>query len=542
MTKKRFGCLRLLLIFGLLMICSIAFWALMNFTGGPRDGKPLVRVSPETTAITEPLDDNGDPDYIEYLNRQQSEGVTPENNAAVLIVQAIGPTLKVRPISYEVFQRLGIEKLPGTGDFFVDYDQWLDHLADSAGDDLSAFSFPELNAQYEYANSNPWTAEQFPQLAAWLEKNRQPLDLMRQASLRPRCYYPLIDSSDPPTVIGIGSEIPRAQQDIVKLFAISAMKNLGEGNVAAAFDNTLTIRRHARLLNQGATAIERLMCNGTESMAIHAEWQIALSGKATKQELLDYRAKLSALSPLGNAADCFDDAERYMVLDIAIKAARNKNTETDSSGALDLGGPGIIGSALRASCDWETALLVANPVFDRIVAAMEQQSYKERMAKSQKILDDFSRMQHKLYTPLPVTGTILGGRKAKGQYMGMLITSLLTSPFQAIVVSDTRLESQQRMSLIVLTLEAYKIDHVEYPESLAQLVPEYCDALPLDPFVDEPFHYSRQEDKFRLYAVGMNLRDDQGVGYSDTERDGDDWPVVVKPEDWKTFLEETLEH
>ena len=46
---------------------------------------PAIVVSKETTYITEPLRKDGYPDYIRYINDKLSEGVTPDNNAVVLI-------------------------------------------------------------------------------------------------------------------------------------------------------------------------------------------------------------------------------------------------------------------------------------------------------------------------------------------------------------------------------------------------------------------------------------------------------------------------
>ena len=51
-----------------------------------------VTVSKETTYFTEPLREDGYPDYVAALNRRMSEGVTPENNAVALWWQAMGPS------------------------------------------------------------------------------------------------------------------------------------------------------------------------------------------------------------------------------------------------------------------------------------------------------------------------------------------------------------------------------------------------------------------------------------------------------------------
>src|SRR5438046_1013453 len=54
--------------------------------------KPKITISMETTYITEPLRPDGYPDYVAALNQRASEGVTPENNAAVLLQRAFGPS------------------------------------------------------------------------------------------------------------------------------------------------------------------------------------------------------------------------------------------------------------------------------------------------------------------------------------------------------------------------------------------------------------------------------------------------------------------
>ncbi|MCH8829899.1 MAG: hypothetical protein IID45_10010, partial [Planctomycetes bacterium] len=42
-----------------------------------------IEVSRETTFFTEPVDQDGEVDYVAAINRHYGRGVTPENNAAV---------------------------------------------------------------------------------------------------------------------------------------------------------------------------------------------------------------------------------------------------------------------------------------------------------------------------------------------------------------------------------------------------------------------------------------------------------------------------
>src|SRR5438552_3526184 len=60
-------------------------------TSAPAKPKAKITISKGTTRITEPLTPDGYPDYLEWLNRKYSKGVTPDNNAVVLLWRIVGP-------------------------------------------------------------------------------------------------------------------------------------------------------------------------------------------------------------------------------------------------------------------------------------------------------------------------------------------------------------------------------------------------------------------------------------------------------------------
>ena len=76
----------------------------------------------------------------------------------------------------------------------------------------------------------------------------------------------------------------------------------------------------------------------------------------------------------------------------------------------------------------------------------------------------------------------------------------------------TRLIAERRATAIAVALAVYRHDHGRYPSSLDDLLGEYLDAIPLDPFDDQPIRYIPQsdEDDFVLYSIGVNLIDDGG--------------------------------
>ncbi len=93
---------------------------------GAAEKQPLVKVGPDTTVLTEPLDEEGYVDFQAHANAVLSKGVTPDNNAAVLLWKASGPANIGEEHRAEYFKRLGIEPLPDEGDYFREYEEFAD--------------------------------------------------------------------------------------------------------------------------------------------------------------------------------------------------------------------------------------------------------------------------------------------------------------------------------------------------------------------------------------------------------------------------------
>jgi len=98
-----------------LFLLLVAGWFLYQLFGSD----PRIIVSKETTFITEPLGPDGLPNYCEYLLDQSSEGVTSDNNAAVLIWRALWPGELSLEHQLPMCQVLGLQKVPSEEDSLV---------------------------------------------------------------------------------------------------------------------------------------------------------------------------------------------------------------------------------------------------------------------------------------------------------------------------------------------------------------------------------------------------------------------------------------
>lgn len=95
---------------------------------------------------------------------------------------------------------------------------------------------------------------------------------------------------------------------------------------------------------------------------------------------------------------------------------------------------------------------------------------------------------------------------------------LLPSLVRALTLSN-RMLADGRTSYCALAAERYRIEQGQWPAALNDLVPQYLEAVPIDPFnVDEPIQYKQINDGIVIYSVGENSTDDGGQVYETDKR------------------------
>ena len=85
----------------------------------PPSAPPPARTYP--TALIATAAPSGKVDYITALNERVRQGVTPENNSALLFLQAMGPDAIFPETRQQYLQVLGVGSPATQGPFFVDY-------------------------------------------------------------------------------------------------------------------------------------------------------------------------------------------------------------------------------------------------------------------------------------------------------------------------------------------------------------------------------------------------------------------------------------
>jgi hypothetical protein len=497
-----------------------------------------------------PLRPDGTPDFKKYVLNLYRKGVTPENNAAVLLWQVVRPSRQE-----EIYRELGLAgPLPQdvpletpSGD--AQYQRVLEWLRERSRRESNVT--PEINEIVAAARQHPWTSELLPPFAEWVRKNKEALDRIVAATRRPRYYSPpvdlLIESNQPleDSLRQAGlSQV--AQYDLVPAVMTRAMWHLGEGRLDEARSDIMAIHRLARLIDQQLPIVPigpQFAARVVDLAAHEATLTLVSEGNLSAAQGRELLRELSALSHFKGMGDSFDTLQRATFLDIVLKL-KTRRTRVEPAGSLDVStlaqlrrqsyvflyeeqhpaGKDLkdfldrLHAAAREVRDWDAVLHRCNDHFDRLVAAARMPpgaARKEALAQIEAERETHSAAESQLGA-----FTTLSQKDRTSVFASALITFLgpihQTSSFTFDVPArsviwpyddpNTRLE----LTRLAAALAVYRAENAQYPEKLDELVPGVLANLPLDAHNGLLFRYRRDGEGYLLYGIGANGRDEGG--------------------------------
>lgn len=514
---------------------AIALWvllALVVWNYWPI-GPTKIVISRETTFIEGPLHDDGTPNYVGYLDEKCSRGVTPENNAAPLLLRALGAEMLPEARRNETLSRLGMSE----DDFDPNglFVEWEDrarpggaedaHAADdSVEDEPDEPNLPDVIDQLRKGQVHP-------DLDVWLADNAAALDLLRQASRKSKLYLPVTASGDPPNAMGIWSIHYMPYWAAAQAMAAEAMLRANQGDAAGAWEDVLALHRIARL-QQPVSLVETAFAINMEVLAAECGTALATRYPLTGDQAQAVLKDLTDLPPMPDPIEAIDKGERFLSLDAIVALSRGTDTVhlIEDMRALQSGSnpDGLIHSKPpeALNLDWNRMLRRVNPWYDRMVADLRTLDPRQR----KKAREDFTRdirdvscrsmadteafKMHAMYR--------VGGRLFRGpvsdRYADLLTAILLLDPYSFVDHRD-RARGMRDVETVAAALACYRAEHGRWPVELADLAPDILQAVPQDVFSGGPLVYRPREDGYLLYGVGKNLRDDGGE--NDTPAPGD---------------------
>ncbi|MDB5385904.1 MAG: hypothetical protein JWM11_1550 [Planctomycetaceae bacterium] len=484
---------------------------------------PKITISKETTWAIEPVGPSGFVDYLGAINRQCSQGVTPANNAVVLLYQALGPMPDGREQPAEFFRLLGIEPPPANGVYYEEFGNWFKRT----GKPLPAGGIAAVLEMGTTTGIRPWTVQEFPEVAEWLQSIEKPLGLVADAVERTEYYSPMVSADNEEGKL-IEVLLPGVQMSrgLARALVSRAMLRLAEKDSLKAWSDLLTIHRLGRLVGRGPTIIEGLVGIAIESVAMNAELRFISDARPTEKFIARYVKQLASLPPRALVVDKIDHCERAMFLDCCQQIARGRMQLNN----LDGGGSNdwttrVLERIMVSSVDWDEILKSGNRRFDRMVAGARMPTYHQRIEELRKLEVELGQFRTK------VQGfgvlSVFESKPSRTDFAANILLSLLLPATTQCVRAESRCLQRYENLELAFALAAWRDEHGTYPEKLEVLAPKYIATVPSDLFKTQPLHYERIPDGYRFYSLGENETDDMGLTYG--EGMGKDDLVVQMP-------------
>ena len=492
-------------------------------------------ISKETTYITEPLREDGYVDYVAALNQRFRAGVTPENNAAVPWLKAMGPGEIEPKYRDEYCRMLGVPPIPEKGDYYVDFATYAKGLKDSEKPAAQAGKRePDVCCdQLFQAMERPWSKKEFPVLAGWVAANERPLALVVAASRCSRLYGPLV-SADCADNAAIAVLLPLVEQyrPVARVLIARAMLRLHENEVDGAWENLLACHRLAKLLGQGSTLPDELIAVALDRAASAGDQALLQHARLTPAQIARMRADLDQLPSTLKMVERINFAERLMYLDCIAMVAR-KGFSSLAGLAYDYDSQSksmvqyLVDMPSGTAVDWDQAFRMGNSWYDRLVDVYRKPTFAEREAAAHKIDDDVQKLalaakDWKSSGQSPSAGR----RNTLSERVGQVFACVLLPGMTIAGRIDDEGTMQSELTRLLFALAAYHADRGVYPAKLADLTPKYVPEIPKDIFNASDLHYRSDGGGYLLYSVGLNGKDDGGKGFDD-RKNGEDWDDMV---------------
>jgi hypothetical protein len=382
----------------------------------------------------------------------------------------------------------------------------------------------------------PWTAKQFPDVAAWVKANARAAELTTQASRLARYYSPYLspkgDGTKPGTMMEMLLPVTQRARGLGQLLIIRAMQQIGEGDLDGAREDLLACHRLGRLVAQGATLIEYLVGVALDIIACQCDVAFLADPRLSAATLARFKAELDALGPFPGLADKVDSGERLTTLDVMQMTARHGLAYLEKMGA-PLGAdeePGVSvarANVLFADLAWDPAFKDCNAWYDRGVAALRIGERAGREAALQAMETDLTETRTGLAKRMArVVLEKQADKKGRAKLLGDLHCVLFFPAVRKVQQAADQREQTHRNLQVAVALAAHRLAHKQFPTKLSELSPRFIKSIPFDVFSGNELVYRAIDDGYLLYSVGVNGRDDQGRTRNESD-DCDDLTVRV---------------
>lgn len=494
---------------------------------------------PETTGMENPILYDGHPDYSAAI-----EGLfdalagPPEENGFREFLIACGP-----PVLGEtkMMNKAEWADIPNDKKFYFYEQTWLPlcrkleidphavpvHLesrcflesATRFGEDLDATEY------LKELTSRPWSAEDHPELALWLEERAPVLDLFGEC-VRKSNFLRTFELSRTIRFLYMWDMSSHHFRGVAQDLLVRISNRIERGEIATAWFDAMSIlylsRHHLTRNPLQMSIISRISLETTAFEGINL---ILGSGNPDDELLRKFASDLAELpQPYFFASRIeLDKFERYNLLYlISTKDPRVSGTLFDRQNAnLPCFFPELVARAAEGGIDPNIAAAELSKLYDDIELGIEglkrfdQLEIDAKKVLIEKLVVKSRECQDKIDNEL-TSSTQIWTIQARSKVVARAIFA--TEVFIDDPLRDTypwifdEMEARKNLAETAIGLERFRLASGDYPEKLEELCPKYLPEVPRDPFGEKIIYKPRPNDEFNylIYSLGRNKTDEGG--------------------------------
>ncbi len=475
-------------------------------------------ISKATTYFTGPLKPDGSIDYIAAVNEHFSQGVTPENNAAQIIVPIIDPWhWGPNDRRERVLAAMGLksEAMPGRPTLME-----ISTIAKLPG----GAKLEALDLTYKTALNGLWTDDELPLMGRWLDTNRAALMEIARAAKKERHFVPFVGDGSNESLVNILLEHTQAMRSVAKAFAIRANNHMAHGRWEDAWADVLTIKDLGRLVAQGQTLVEGLVGIAITGIACESATKFIASAGAPDVDWESLRSKWKIL-PVFDVGRSMGVTERGMLIQLACNISEQPDPNAlllqrismseDEFAAADtqLIGRTLKGMLTSGEVKLDDALRHANQTYDGAIEVLSIPDAASREAAFKQIEEQIqvAKSGQPGESQVSTLVRVLSSHPEEpAQQFSKVLLGMILPAAQAGARAGGRTRASENIVDLALAARAQQARTGHLPDSLRELEPLVKESTFVQPSTGDSIAFRAVDQGILIYHWSSDRKDDGG--------------------------------
>ncbi len=383
--------------------------------------------------------------------------------------------------TFERFHRSQVKPIPPELNAAVSYKQAIEAMGD--------VDFEALCEGSSFPPDSPWSAKEFPRLAAWIRDHSSVMEMIRQGTDKGLCRGIIVPhGNDDDTYRPLELFDMRLPGISIANAGLSIREN-GIDQSIPDVTSAISLLSH---FEQKGDFVSSIMALVGEQHLHSILRSVLLSDSVTKPFCRTTIQELQSLDQVAekairNAVMAELRSVRLVLYDIY--------NYPSQLWLVSYAPRGLVIALERLRWRWNTLYWPLSSPLEKYEQLLDLSS-KKMFALPHSL--EYKRLEQEYYVILDDVARRPWAMK------------LVAPRFVDLGRKENTVNAERRIVLLLAALRLYRLEGNAYPKTLSELVPDYLESLPTDPLTDKPWIYKRQDGKITIASDSdIKEKDDQ---------------------------------